>query len=183
MKLNRSWDKMKIILYLSDMLIPLVIFYIACFAVIKKTSVYESFVNGTKEGIKTVAGVMPTLIGLMMAVGVMRASGFMEFLGSILGNAVEFTGIPKEILPIILVRMVSSSAATGLVLDIFKNYGTDSYIGILTSILMSCTETIFYTMSVYYMTAKVTKTRWTLAGALISTFAGIGASVVLARMM
>ena len=79
--------------------------------------------------------------------------------------------------------MVSSSAATGLVLDIFKNYGTDSYIGILTSILMSCTETIFYTMSVYFMTVKVTKTRWTLAGALISTAAGIGASVFLARMI
>ncbi len=174
---------MKIILYLSDMLIPLVIFYIVSFAVIKKTSVYESFVNGTKDGIKTVIGVMPTLIGLMMAVGVMRASGFMEFLGNFLGGTMEVTGVPKEVFPIILVRMVSSSAATGLVLDIFKNYGTDSYIGILTSILMSCTETIFYTMSVYFMTAKVTKTRWTLAGALISTFAGIGASVFLARMM
>jgi len=174
---------MKLILYLSDMLIPLVIFYIVCFAATKKISVYESFINGTKEGIKTVIGVLPTLVGLMMAVGVLRASGFMEFLGSILGDLIEFTGIPKEILPIILVRMISSSAATGLVLDIFKNYGTDSYIGILTSIMMSCTETIFYTMSVYFMTAKVTKTRWTLTGALLSTFAGIGMSVILAKMM
>ena len=87
----------------------------------------------------------------------------MEFLGDVLGGAIEATGVPKEVFPIILVRMVSSSAATGLVLDIFKNYGTDSYIGTLTSILMSCTETIFYTMSVYFMTAKVTKTRWTFA--------------------
>lgn len=77
----------------------------------------------------------------------------------------------------------SSSAATGLVLDIFKNYGTDSYIGMMTSILMSCTETCFYTMSVYFMAAKVTKTRYTLAGALTATAAGIAASVVLAGML
>ena len=66
---------------------------------------------------------------------------------------------------------------------IFKNYGTDSFIGLLTSIMMSCTETIFYTMSVYFLAAKVTKTRYTLAGALLSTLAGIAASVVLAGMM
>ena len=79
--------------------------------------------------------------------------------------------------------MFSSSAATGLVLDIFKNYGTDSYIGMITSIMMSCTETIFYTMSVYFIAAKVTKTRYTLAGAMLSTVVGIVASVILAGMI
>ena len=78
--------------------------------------------------------------------------------------------------------MVSNSAATGLVLDIFKNFGPDSHIGMLVSIMMSSTETIFYTMSVYFLAAKVTKTRYTLAGALFATFAGIAASVVLAGM-
>lgn len=80
-------------------------------------------------------------------------------------------------------KMFSSSAATGLVLDIFKNYGTDSYIGMITSIMMSCTETIFYTMSVYFIAAKVTKTRYTLAGAMLSTVVGIIASVILAGMI
>ena len=80
-------------------------------------------------------------------------------------------------------KMFSSSAATGLVLDIFKNYGTDSYIGMITSIMMSCTETIFYTMSVYFIAAKVTKTRYTLAGAMLSTVVGIVASVILAGMI
>ena len=174
---------MKIILYLSDMLIPLVIFYIVCFAVTKKTSVYESFVVGTKDGIKTVAGVMPTLIGLMMAVGVLRASGFLEFLGELLGGAVEVTGVPKEVFPVILVRMVSSSAATGLLVDLFTTYGTDSFIGRISSVMMSCTETIFYTMSVYCMAAKVKKTRYTLAGALLATLAGVVASVFLAGKM
>ena len=76
--------------------------------------------------------------------------------------------------------MFSSSAATGLVLDIFKEYGPDSRIGTIASIMMSCTETIFYTMSVYFMTAKIKKTRYTLPGALLATIAGIVASVWLA---
>ena len=79
--------------------------------------------------------------------------------------------------------MFSSSAATGLVLDIFKEYGPDSYFGKIVSIMGSCTETIFYTMSVYFMAVKIKKTRWTLAGALLATLAGIAASVVLAGMM
>ena len=79
--------------------------------------------------------------------------------------------------------MFSSSAATGLVLDIFKNHGTDSYIGTLTSLLMSCTETIFYTMSVYFLAAKVTKTRWTLSGALFSMAVSLAVSVILAGAM
>ena len=92
-------------------------------------------------------------------------------------------GLPAPIVPLSFNKLFSSSAATGLVLDIFKNYGADSYIGMMTSILMSCTETCFYTMSVYFMAAKVTKTRYTLAGALTATAAGIAASVVLAGML
>lgn len=79
--------------------------------------------------------------------------------------------------------MFSSSAATGLLLDIYKESGTDSLAGLIASISMSCTETIFYTMSVYFMSAKVTKTRYTLSGALLATFAGLAASVVLANMI
>jgi spore maturation protein B len=79
--------------------------------------------------------------------------------------------------------MFSSSAATGLVLDIFKEYGTDSVIGLMTSLMMSSTETIFYTMSVYFMAAKVSKTRFTLKGAMLATLAGTAASVALVRLM
>jgi len=79
----------------------------------------------------------------------------------------------------LLVKMFSSSAATGLLLDLFKEHGPDSYVGLLASVLMSCTETIFYTMSVYFMAAKVTKTRWTAAGAIVSMIAGLIFSIVL----
>lgn len=132
---------------------------------------------------KTVAGILPTLVGLMVAVGILRASGFLEWLCALPGDLTEKIGFPSQLLPVTIVRMFSSSAATGLVLDIFKEYGTDSRIGLITSIMMSCTETIFYTMSVYCMAAKVRKTRYTLAGALLATLAGVVASVFLAGKM
>ena len=168
---------------LSNIIIPVLIFYIIAYGVVSKGKVYEDFVKGAKDGLKTVVGIMPTLVALMVAVGVLRASGFLTFLGDLCKPLSEKFHFPGELVPLAFIKMFSSSAATGLVLDIFKNYGTDSFIGLVTSIMMSCTETIFYTMSVYYLAAKVTKTRYTLTGALLSTVVGIVASVVLAGMM
>lgn len=174
---------MEFVVYISDYIIPFVIFYIVGFAVLMKRNVYDSFVKGAKDGIKTVVDIMPTLVGLMVGVGVLRASGFLDFFCGKLAFVAERLYFPGELIPLAIVRLFSSSAATGLALDIFKEYGTDSYIGLVTSIMMGCTETVFYTMSVYFMTAKIKKTRWTLPGALLSTFAGIAASVFIARMM
>ncbi len=168
---------------ISNIIIPVIVFYIIAYGIFSKSNVYEDFVKGAKEGFKTVVGIMPTLVALMTAVGVLRSSGFLTYLGKLVKPLADKAGFPSELVPLAFIKMFSSSAATGLVLDIFKNYGTDSRIGLITSIMMSCTETIFYTMSVYFIAAKVTKTRYTLTGALLSTLAGIVASVVLAGMM
>ena len=168
---------------ISNIIIPVIIFYIIAYGIASKTKVYEDFVNGAKDGLKTVVGIMPTLVALMTAVGILRASGFLTFLGNLVRPLSEKLGFPAELVPLAFIKMFSSSAATGLVLDIFKNYGTDSYIGLVTPIMMICTETIFYTMSVYFLAAKVTKTRYTLTGALLSTLTGIAASVLLAGIM
>ncbi len=170
---------MKILLYLSEFIIPLLVFYIVGYGILHKNKVYEDFIDGAKDGIKTVVTVLPTLIGLMVGVRVLRSSGLLELIARIIGKITEPVGLPSELVPVIIVRLFSSSAATGLCLDIFKQFGADSYTGFMVSIIMSCTETVFYTMSVYFMAAKVSKTRWTLAGALISSMAGIAASVVI----
>ena len=170
---------MKILLYLSEFIIPLLVFYIVGYGILHKNKVYEDFIDGAKDGIKTVITVMPTLIGLMVGVRVLRSSGLLELIARLIGKITEPVGLPSELVPVIIVRLFSSSAATGLCLDIFKQFGADSYTGFMVSIIMSCTETVFYTMSVYFMAAKVSKTRWTLAGALISSMAGIVASVVI----
>ena len=170
---------MNVLSHISDIIIPLLLFYIVGYGVVSRVKVYEAFLTGAKEGLKVVVDIMPTLVGLLVAVGVLRASGFLDFLAGLLA---EPAGIPAAVVPVMLIKLFSGSAATGLVLDVFRTYGPDSYIGTLVSILMSCTETCFYTMSVYYLAAKVTRTRYTLPGALLSLAASAVMSVVLARM-
>lgn len=174
---------MNALAHLSDIIIPLLIFFIVGYGYISKVKVYESFLKGAKDGLKIVVNIVPTLIGLLVAVGMLRASGIFDLLGKLLGSLTEKVGLPAQLMPLLIVKLFSSSAATGLVLDIFKTSGPDSYAGMLTSILMSCTETVFYTMSVYFLAAKVTKTRYTLTGALLATLAGTVASVVLTMLM
>lgn len=175
--------QMDFVLFLSQFIVPFLIFLIVAWGMLERVNVYEAFIKGAKDGFFTVIKIMPTLIGLMVAVGILRASGFMEFISQFIGRLTEKIGFPGELVPLTIVKMFSSSAATGLLTDIFKEFGTDSYIGTIASISMACTETIFYTMSVYFMTAKVKKTRYTLPGALIATFAGLIASVWFAGKM
>ena len=171
---------MSFLLYISNLIVPAMILGIVTYGILMKVNVYDEFIKGAKKGFGTVIKIMPTLIGLMVAVGILRASGFLDFLARLIGKFTSHIGFPSELVPLAIVRMFSSSAATGLVIDLFKEYGTDSRIGLIASIMMSCTETIFYTMSVYFMTAKIKKTRYTLPGALVATLAGIIASVWLA---
>lgn len=174
---------MQIFLYIADFIVPFIILAVVIYGLLSKIHVYDTFIKGARSGFLTVVRLMPTLIGLMAAVGVLRASGFLDFLGQLLGQFTAGIGFPGELVPLSIVKMFSSSAATGLLLDAFKEYGTDSRIGLIASISMCCTETIFYTMSVYFMTAHIRKSRYTLTGAMIATFAGLAASVVLADMI
>jgi spore maturation protein B len=164
-------------------MIPFVIFYVVGYGILTKTAIFDEFVKGAKDGFKVVIDILPTLIGLMVGIGIMRASGAFDMLANLLKPLMALLRFPAELVPLVIVKMFSSSAATSLVLDIFKQYGPDSYLGTLTSLLMSCTETIFYTMAVYFMTAKVKKTRYTLAGALIATLSGVIISTILANLM
>lgn len=170
------------LVFVSEVMIPLVMVSVIVYGLMAKVPVYDSFIEGAKKGFTTVLNIMPTLIGLMVAVGVLRTSGFLDFLATILSTIVGSIGLPTELIPLFIVKMFSSSAATGLLLDIYSEYGVDSQQGTIASVALSSTETIFYTMSVYFMSVKVTKTRWTLAGALVATTAGIVASVWLGSM-
>jgi spore maturation protein B len=175
---------MNLLLYLSDMLLPLVIFYIVGNGILHHRPVYDDFVQGAKTGFQTVLGVLPTLIGLMAAVAILRASGFLDWLGSLLASLLSCFLPAEYVLPdflsLMLVKLFSSSAATGLALDIMQEYGTDSRMGFAAALALCSTETIFYTMSVYFMSVNIKKTRYTLPGALFATLVGIGMSLFLA---
>ncbi len=167
----------------SAYILPVVVVGIVVFGYFKKVKVYDTFVDGAKDGLKIVVDILPTLAGLMIAVGVLRASGTFELVGKCLSPVLSKIGMAVEVFTLIIVKMFSSSASTGLLLDIYEKYGVDSYNGNAASLILSSTETIFYTMSVYFMTAKVTKTRYTLAGALLATLTGTIASLILAGWM
>ena len=168
---------------LSDFAMPMVVLYLVGYGLIKKCDVYDVFVKGAMKGLKTVVGIFPTLVGLMIAVSILRTSGFLDDFSKLLVPIGNVLHIPEEIIPLAFIKMFSSSAATGLLLDIFKEYGPDSLVGHMVSIMMGCTETVFYTMSVYFMSAHIRKTRWTLPGALVATAAGIAASIFLADLL
>lgn len=170
---------MSFLYYLSDSMIPFVFIFVVGYGLLQKIDIFDAFIEGAVDGFKTVYKILPTLIGLMIAIGVLRQSGTLEMMAKFLSPVTVLFGFPSELVPLVVVKMFSSSAATSLLLDVYKQFGTDSYLGTLASVLMSCSETIFYTMSVYFMTAKVTKTRYTLAGALAATLAGVVVSVLL----
>ena len=167
----------------SNFIIPAIIFLVVGVGMLQKVKVYECFLKGAQEGLKVVVLMVPTMIGLMVGVQVLQASGFFELVEIVLKPLTEKCQFPAQLWTLFLVKLFSSSASTGLVLDIFETYGPDSYPGLIAGIVMSCTETVFYTMSVYFLAAKVTKTRYTLAGALLSTLAGTLAGILLAHFM
>lgn len=174
---------MNFIIYISNYIMPFIFFYIIGMGLLSRISIYDEFIKGAKDGFKVVLDIMPTLIGLMVAIGILRASGALDLFSKLLEPITNIIHFPSELLPVVLVKMFSSSAATSLLLDIFKEYGPDSYLGRMVSIILSSTETIFYTMAVYFMAAGVKKTRYTLAGALVATLTGIIASVVITNLV
>jgi spore maturation protein B len=174
---------MRFLIYLSDYIIPFIFFYIIGFGLITKTNIFEEFTKGAKDGFKVVFDILPTLIGLMVAIGILRASGALNILSELVRPITELLHFPSQLVPVVIIKMFSSSAATSLVLDIFKEYGPDSYLGRMVSIIMSSTETIFYTMAVYFMAAGVKKTRYTLLGCLMATITGIVVSVIMTKLV
>ncbi|OON98230.1 MAG: spore maturation protein [Epulopiscium sp. Nele67-Bin004] len=170
---------MNIFMSISDYIIPVICALIISYGLYKEVNVFEVFVEGAMEGLKVAVQILPTLIGLLVAVGMLRASGSLDGLVRLITPLISFTDFPSEVVPIAIMRTVSSSASTGLILNIFETHGPDSFIGRLVSIMFGCTETIFYTMSVYFLAANIKNTRYTLAGALIASVVGIIASYYL----
>lgn len=174
---------MAFFVFLSDFMLPMTIFLIVAYALGKGRPVYDDFVEGAKKGLRTVVEIAPTVIGLMTMVAVLRASGLFDLLTRTLSPLTERLHFPAPLLPLALIRLVSSSAANGMVTDIFAAYGPDSYMGTAASILMGCTESAFYTLSVYFVSVRISHTRYSLAGALLATAAGVGASIFLAGIL
>lgn len=172
---------MKLLNFVSVFFLPFILFVILLYGVLQKKPLFDLFTKGAKDGLTTVYQIAPTILGLFVAIGVFRSSGALDLLCQLLTPAARFLHIPTPILPLSLLKMFSASGANGLLFDLFKSYGTDSYIGFTASILLSCTETLFYTVSVYYMSINIKKTRWTIPAGIFLSLCSVWISCLLAR--
>ncbi len=170
----------KILDFLSVFMIPLIIFYIVGYGIFNKKPVFEDFIEGGKKGFQIIVEIAPTIVGLLVAVGVLRTSGTLDLISELLEPLAGIFHIPVEIIPLSIVKMFSASGANGLLFDIFKEFGTDSSIGMTASILLSCTETLFYTISVYFMSIGISKSRWTIPAGIAIAICSVMVSVLIA---
>lgn len=168
---------MDIIRMLSAISVPGMFLSILCIGLYKNIKVYDVFVEGAKEGMATVIRIIPSLVGLLVAVGVFRASGALDLLIYAARPIAKFLRIPTEAMPLVFLRPISGSASLALVSDILKVHGPDSFIGRVVSTMMGSTETIFYTLTVYFGSVGIKNIRYTLIAALIADATSIVVSV------
>lgn len=169
--------------YVSASAIPIIILIIIIYGLIEKNKVYDSFLDGAKEGMLIVAKLFPTLIAIFVAVGALRSSGLINLVGKIIEPITKIFSIPNQIVPLALLRPISGSASMAVAVDIMKNYGVDTFIGLITSTIMGSTETTFYTIAIYTSSVGIKKTRGILGAALLADFTGIIVSVIIWRIL
>ena len=174
---------MQVLNYISTVAIPIIILIIVGNGILEKQNIFDLFLDGAKEGIQIIIGIFPTLIGLFVAIGALRSSGILDMLINILAPVTNILRIPKEIMPLAILRSISGSASTAVAVDIMKTYGVDSLIGKIVSTLMGSTETTIYTIAIYTSVAKVKKTRGVLIAGLIGDFVGMAISVIIWRIL
>lgn len=174
---------MTIINYLSNLAIPFTILIILVYGLIEKNKVFDTFVNGAKEGIEIVVKIFPTLLGLFVAIGALRYSGVLDFVIKLLAPIIQFFNIPVEIMPLAILRPISGSASIAIGSDIINQYGVDSKLGLIASTIMGSTETTFYTIAIYTSVVGIKKIRFVLAAALIGDLIGMLSSVIIWNIM
>ncbi|NLO38483.1 MAG: spore maturation protein [Ruminiclostridium sp.] len=174
---------MMVMEWLSKAAIPILIVVILVLGAWKKVPVFDTFLEGAKEGLSTTVRILPVLVGIMLGIEVLKASGALDMLVMLLQPVARLFGIPREILPMAILRPISGSASLGLLSQQLKEYGADSYIGKTLSVMMGSTETIFYTIAVYFGAIGVKKTRFTLWVAVLSGLVGLVASVIVCRIL
>ncbi len=163
--------------------VPLVFIAILSIGMYRNVRVYDQFAEGAKDGITTTVRIIPPLVGLMVAVAVFRASGALDLILFALRPVTNLLGIPPDALTLAFLRPVSGSASMALVSDIMKEHGPDSFTGRLACTMMGSTETIFYTLTVYFGAMGIKKIRYALGAALIADIAGMIASLLICRML
>lgn len=172
----------KMLSHISGYILPFLILFILAYGLIKKVNIYEAFIEGAKEGLKTSIGIIPYLMAIIVAVGMFRASGAIDFIADVLKTPLSYFNIPADILPIMFIRSLSGSATLGVFSDIVSNVGANTYTAKLAAIMVGCSETTFYVLAVYFGAVGIKKIRYALLTGLFADAAGIIAAVCVASL-
>lgn len=174
---------MVIVNFLSNIAMPLLILWIVGYGLIEKNRVFDTFLDGAKEGLEMVISIFPTLVGLFVAIGALRSSGILDLIINFVTPILNIIHFPSEIMPLAMLRPISGSSSIAVATDIMKNYGVDSNLGMIASVIMGSTETTLYTIAIYTGCVKIKKTRFVLIASLVADVVGIITSVVVCRLL
>ncbi|WP_284703604.1 spore maturation protein [Clostridium swellfunianum] len=169
--------------YLLTSIIALIIMAIVVYGMVKKVKVYECFVEGAKEGLTICLRIFPFLLAMLVAIAVFRESKALDYFIALVKPAVKLIGLPPEVVPLVLIKPLSGSGALGVLSDILIKHGPDSFIGRLSSVIMGTTETIFYTLTVYFGAVNIKKIRHTLWAAILADITAVIMAITLTRIM
>ena len=168
---------------MTDYIVPLILFLTAALALRKQENAYDIMLQGAAEGLKLTISLIPSLILLLTAVYMLRASGAVDILSRIFAPAFALFGIPPETAMLVLIRPISGSAALAVGADLMQQYGVDSAIGRTVAVMLGSTETTFYTISVYFGAAGISKTRYTIPAALFADFVGFFMATLTVKLL
>ena len=168
---------------MTDYIVPILLLVASLFALRKQENSYDLLLGGAADGLKLLVTLVPTLVLLLTAVTMLRASGAMEAISGFLAPAFRFVGIPPETAMLVLIRPISGSAALAVGAELMAEHGVDSLIGRTAAVMLGSTETTFYTISVYFGAAGIKKTRYTLPAALFADFVGFFMASLSVRLL
>lgn len=168
---------------ISSGIVPFIVLLILIHGYVKGVNIYDAFIEGAVGGLKTVIKIMPALIAIFIAVGILRDSNALDMFTDLLSPVTNFLGIPKEILPLILIRPISGSGALAVVKDTISHHGPDSFLGVLASVMMGSSETILYTITLYFGSIGIEDYRHTLKAALISYLISIFVTIFICGLL
>lgn len=167
---------------LFTMVVPLTLCGVAVYGIFRRVDVYAALVQGAGEGLETLVRIIPALVGLMTAVYMLRASGALDLAAAVLEPLLRRVGLPAELLPLMLVRPISGSAALGVGAELIAAHGPDSYLGRTAAVMLGSTETTFYTIAVYFGAVGISKTRYAVPAALCADVTGFLAAAWAVRL-
>jgi len=167
----------------SNYAIPFLLLVIPILGFAKKVKVYEAFVDGAKDGFTVAVKIIPYLVAILVAIGMFRASGAMDYFVYLLSPITNLIGMPAETLPVALMRPLSGSGTLGIVTELMNEHGPDSFIGRLSSTMFGSTETTFYVLAVYFGAVGIKKSRHAVAAGLIGDAVGLLMAVFICRIV